>query len=252
VEADFIRLAQVFMNLLNNAAKYTDRGGHIDLAAERQGGDVIVSVRDTGIGIPADKLSSIFEMFAQVNRSLEMAQGGLGIGLTLAQRLVQMHGGRIEARSDGHGMGSEFIVRLPVAPSVAEEQPPREAGTIRAADRRRILVVDDNRDSATSLAILLKFKGNETQTAHDGLEALDVAAAFRPDVILLDIGMPNLNGYDACQRIREQPWGRDVVLVAVTGWGQDEDKKRSRDCGFNFHMVKPVDPGALEKLLAEL
>jgi CheY-like chemotaxis protein len=196
-------------------------------------------------------LPKLFEMFTQVDRSLERAQGGLGIGLWLVKSLVGMHGGTVEARSDGHGKGSEFLVRLPVAPSPAGQGPGGDdGGTGRPAARRRILVADDNRDAADSLAIMLRIMGHETRTAHDGLEALEVAAAFRPEVILVDIGMPKLNGYDTCRRIREQPWGRSAVLVAVTGWGQDEDRRRSREAGFDLHMVKPVEPAALEELLA--
>ncbi len=250
VDADLTRLAQVFSNLLNNAAKYTEEGGSVTLTVERQGSDAVVSVRDTGVGIPAHMLPKVFEMFTQVDRTLERSQGGLGIGLSLVKGLVEMHGGSVEARSEGHGMGSEFVVRLPVVLSLAGERRGEEGGEqIPATARRRILVVDDNRDAALSLAMMLKIMGNETQTAHDGLEALAVAAAFRPDVILLDIGMPKLNGYDACRRIREQPWGRAVVLVAQTGWGQEDDRRRSQEAGFDFHMVKPVEPAALEKLL---
>ena len=196
-------------------------------------------------------LPHVFEMFTQVDRNLERSQGGLGIGLSIVKRLVEMHGGSVEAKSDGHGMGSEFIVRLPVVLSLAqplndEEEPVRSSG------RRRVLVVDDNRDAAVSLAMMLKLMGNETKTAHDGLEALDVAAAYRPELILLDIGMPKLNGYDTARHIRQQPWGKGVVLVALTGWGQEEDRRKSQDAGFDHHMTKPIEPAALEKLLANL
>jgi PAS domain S-box-containing protein len=251
LDADLTRLVQVFMNLLNNAAKYTDPGGRIGLSAECRGGEVMVSVRDTGVGIPPDKLQSIFDMFAQVDRSLEKAQGGLGIGLTLVKRLVEMHGGGVEARSGGHGRGSEFVVRLPV-PRFSAEQPRNEADNATAPPTaaRRILVADDNRDAANSLAMLLRIMGNEAQTAHDGLKALAVGASFKPDVVLLDIGMPKLNGYDTCRRIREQAWGREAVLVACTGWGQDDDRRKAREAGFDLHMVKPIDTTALEKKLA--
>ena len=253
VDADHTRLTQVFANLLNNAAKYTEPGGRIRLAVVRQGGDVVVSVEDTGVGIPAHMLTRVFDMFSQVDRSLEKAQGGLGIGLHIVKRLVEMHGGTITAESGGHGRGSRFAVRLPVVLSLTPD-PPGDGDGAKAtpAARRRILVVDDNRDGATSLAEMLAVMGNETQTAHDGLEAVAVAEAFRPDVILLDIGMPKLNGYDACRRIRQQPWGKAVVIVAQTGWGQDDDKRKSQEAGFDFHMVKPVDPAALERLLAEM
>ena len=211
-----------------------------------------MSVVDNGMGIPAHMLPRVFEMFTQVDHSLERSQGGLGIGLSLVQRLVELHGGSVEARSDGHGMGSVFRVRLPVILSLVGSKPPEAAEPVGPTSRRRILVADDNQDSATSLAMLLRIMGNETQTANDGLEALDMAAAFRPDVVLLDIGMPKLNGYEACRRIREQPWGEKAVLVALTGWGQVEDRRRSQAAGFNHHLVKPVDPATLEKLLASL
>ena len=251
VEGDPMRLAQVFSNLLNNAAKYTERGGKIGLTAERQGSDAVVVVRDTGLGIPVEMLGQVFELFTQVDRTLEKAQGGLGIGLTLVRRLVEMHGGSVEARSEGYGHGSEFVVRLPavlVAPVPDEASGQDDSPSV----RRRLLVVDDNRDSAISLGMMLQLMGNEVRTAHDGLEAVQAAEVFHPHVALLDIGLPRLNGYEAARRIREQPWGRDVVLIAVTGWGQEEDRRRSKEAGFDFHMVKPVEPAALEKLLAGL
>ena len=227
VDADLTRLAQVFLNLLNNAAKYTERGGHIWLTAERQGSDVVVSVKDTGIGIAADQLPRIFEMFSQVDRSLERSQGGLGIGLTLVKRLVEMHGGRIEARSEGPGKGSEFVVRLPVVvEGVDATRRERKQDEDHVKASLRILVVDDNRDGADSLAMMLKMMGNDTRTAYDGEEAVAAAVEFRPDVILLDIGLPKLNGYEACRRIREQPWGKEFVIIAQTGWGQEEDRQR--------------------------
>ena len=252
VYADRTRLAQVFANLLNNAAQYTEPGGHVWLTVERQGSDVVVTVKDTGIGIAADMLPKVFEMFTQADRSLERSRGGLGIGLSLVRRLVEMHGGRVEVHSDGPGRGSEFVVRLGVVLS-SDQAPPRvnDPGASRAPECR-ILVVDDNKDSARSLALLLAMTGHDTRTAHDGLEAVETAKAFRPDVVLLDIGLPKLNGYDACRSIRAQPWGEDMVLIALTGWGQKEDKRLSREAGFNFHLVKPVDLADLEKLLAGL
>ncbi|MFO0877463.1 MAG: ATP-binding protein [Gemmataceae bacterium] len=254
VEADPTRLVQVFANLLNNAAKYTDLGGRIHLSIERDGSEVVVRVTDTGVGIPAHMLAKVFDMFTQVDRSLEKTRGGLGIGLSLVKKLVEMHGGTVGARSNGHGTGSEFIVRLPVVLSLVDAQRAAGKGDEKktASGRRRILVVDDNRDSANSLAMLLRVMGNDAQTAHDGLEALDVAPVFRPDVILLDIGMPRLDGYETARRIRSEPWGKGVVLVAQTGWGQEEDKRRSREAGFDSHLVKPIDPAGLEKLLASL
>lgn len=250
LDADPIRLAQVFLNLLNNAAKYTKHGGHIWLTAERQGRDAVVRVRDNGIGILGDMLSRIFDMFTQVDGSLERSQGGLGIGLTLVRRLVEMHGGSIEAHSKGHDAGSEFVVRLPVLSQRPREPTPGGNGPrAKVLSEWRILVVDDNKDSADSMGMLLQIKGNDIRTAHDGLEALAVAEAFRPELVLLDIGLPKLNGYEVAQRIRQQPWGRDVTLVALTGWGQEEDRRRSREAGFDFHLVKPADLGALEHLL---
>jgi PAS domain S-box-containing protein len=259
VAADVTRLGQVFANLLNNAAKYSERGKHIELTAERQGSTIAVRIQDSGVGIPADMLPRIFEIFTQVDQSLERSEGGLGIGLTLVKRLVEMHGGSVEAHSEGQGQGSEFIVRLPLASDEAQVMSDKTEDGSMSAPRaaplvpgRRILVADDNVDSAASLAMLLTIMGNEVRTAHNGLEAVEVAAAFRPDAILMDIGMPKLNGYEACRHIREQPWGKQPLLIAVTGWGQEEDRQRSREAGFDHHMVKPIDPVALERVLAGL
>ncbi len=252
LDADLTRLAQVFSNLLNNAAKYTEKGGRIRLAARRQGGDVLVSVQDTGVGIPPGMLPQVFEAFTQIDRSLERSQGGLGIGLTLVKRLVEMHGGSVTAHSEGLGRGSEFVVCLPVLAEKPEPGPTpvKPAAEAVLAMARRVLVVDDNRDSALSLAMLLRLTGCETWTAHDGVEAVETAAAYKPDVILLDIGMPRMNGYEACRTIREQPWGKSIMMVALTGWGQDEDRRLSREAGFDSHLVKPVDHAALMRLLA--
>jgi CheY-like chemotaxis protein len=250
LDADPVRLAQVFLNLLNNAAKYTDRGGQIWLSAKREGSDAVVSVRDNGIGIPSDMLSSVFDMFTQVDRSLEQSQGGLGIGLTLVRRLVEMHDGSIEARSDGPNQGSEFIVRLPLVIRSPIESPSSDGAAVKRLNHDRILVVDDNKDSATTLAMLLRLNGNDIRTAHDGIEAMEVADTFHPEIVLLDIGLPKLNGYDVARRIRQQRWGQDVLLIALTGWGNDEDRRLSQEAGFNFHIVKPVDLAALEELLA--
>lgn len=249
VDADLTRLVQVFSNLLNNAAKFTDRGGRIRLTVQQVGAEAIISVRDNGIGIPTGMLLHIFEMFTQVEGNLERSKGGLGIGLSIVKRLVEMHGGSIEVRSDGQGKGSEFVVRLPLALSLVRDEPSDQPASVYPNTRHRILVVDDNVDAAESLAMLLMAMGNETMTAHDGLEALDVAAAYRPDVMFLDIGMPKLNGYEVGHRIRQHQWGKDIVLIALTGWGQEEDKRRSTEAGFNFHLIKPVRPDALEKLL---
>lgn len=250
---DPVRLTQVFGNLLNNACKYTPPGGKIWLTAERQGSDVVVRVRDTGVGISSEKLSSVFEMFSQVESSLERSQGGLGIGLSLVRRLVEMHEGSVEVQSDGPGCGSEFVVRLPVLIENLSAGPPLASEPVpeRLMTHRRVLVVDDNRDSATSLALLLRMTGNDTRTAHDGLQAIEQAEAYQPAVILLDIGLPKLNGYDACRRIREQPWGQDIVILALTGWGQPDDRRKSQEAGFNGHLTKPVDIAALTALLTD-
>jgi CheY-like chemotaxis protein len=197
-------------------------------------------------------LPRIFEMFAQADRSLERSQGGLGIGLTLVRRLVEMHGGTIEARSEGIGKGSEFVVRLPIRGEWAEPARPEYRREGPALSPLRILVVDDNHDAARSLARLLNLAGNEVQTAGDGREAVAAAAAFRPDVVLLDIGLPVLNGYDVARQIRAQPWGGDMALIALTGWGQDEDRRRSREAGFDHHLVKPVDTDTMMRLLDDL
>jgi PAS domain S-box-containing protein len=252
LDADPVRLAQVFANLLNNAAKYTDRGGDVRLSAERAGQEVVVSVRDTGIGIAPEVLPRLFEMFSQAKPALERSQGGLGIGLSLVRGLAEMHGGRVEARSAGPGRGSEFVVRLPVAAAPeGHEQRPAEAEKPRATGLR-VVVADDNRDAADTLAMMVRLMGHEVRIARDGQEAVEAAEAFRPDVVLLDIGMPRLNGYDAARRLRDRPWGRDLLLVAVTGWGQEEDRRRSKEAGFEHHLVKPASPAALEKLLGSV
>jgi PAS domain S-box-containing protein len=252
LDADLTRLAQVFWNLLNNSAKYTDPGGRIDLSAACEGNEVVVTVRDTGIGIPAEALPALFNLFSQVDPSLERSQGGLGIGLALVKGLVGMHGGSVQAHSAGVGLGSEFVVRLPLASARVEDtQAPTTETTLPPA-RRRVLIVDDYRDGAASLGMMLSLVGHDIRTAHDGLQALELAEAFRPEVILLDIGLPKLNGYDTCRRLREQPWGKGMVIIALTGWGQEDDRRRSEQAGFDQHMVKPVDITALEILLAEL
>jgi PAS domain S-box-containing protein len=253
VEADLTRLAQVFSNLLTNSAKYTDRGGRIWLTAERRGGEVVVAVRDTGIGIPAESLPKIFDMFSQVDRSIERTTGGLGIGLALVKGLTEMHGGTVTAASGGPGRGSEFTVRIPaLAGEPAARRPADAEPAVPSFPPRRILVVDDNRDSGESMAELLQLLGNEVALAYDGVEAVERAADFRPEVILMDIGMPRLNGLDATHRIREQPWGRSVVIVALTGYGQVSDRTQSKAAGCDGHLVKPVTLADLQKLLADL
>jgi CheY-like chemotaxis protein len=213
---------------------------------------VEIAVRDNGVGIPPDMLRKVFDMFTQVERSLERAQGGLGIGLTLVKRLVELHGGSVEARSAGLGMGAEFIVRLPehAAAAAMPAAPAERAGPGEAARRHRILIADDNRDAADSLAVVLSVGGHEVRTAYDGQQALEVAESFQPELALLDIGMPRMNGYDAARAIRARPFGDDIVLVALTGWGQPEDKQRSKLAGFDHHLVKPVDPSVLDRLLS--
>ncbi len=254
VDADKTRLTQILSNVLNNAVKYSDRGSRIWLTVQREGNEAVIRLRDNGIGIPPRMLPKVFEMFTQVDRSLEKKQSGLGIGLSIVKRLVEMHGGSIEAQSEGPGKGSEFIIRLPAAPSPTTEQPLRSSVEQPAQQtaRYRILIADDNVDSAVSMAMMLSIMGHEVRTAHDGLEAVATASAFQPDLILLDIGMPKLNGYDACRRIREQPWSKNALIAALTGWGQEEDKRRSQEAGFDRHLVKPVEPDALEKLLVEI
>ncbi len=254
LHADLTRLAQVFLNLLNNAAKFNVKGGRIDLTAERQGSEVVVSVKDTGVGIPVANLSTVFEMFSQVEGALSRSQGGMGIGLYLVKRLVEMHQGQIEVKSDGPDKGSEFLVRLPILlePSPTPKTRTEDDTLPIPTSELRILVVDDNRDAASTLTMLLEYMGNTAYTAHDGEEAVETAGKYRPDVVLLDIGLPKMNGYDAARAIRHEPWGQNMVLIAVTGWGHDEDKRKSEDAGFDLHMVKPVDPRSLMKLLADL
>jgi len=245
VNADPVRITQVVGNLLANASKYTPAGGRIELTAAREGSDVVLTVKDNGIGLRADMLEEVFQMFTQVQAAIDRSRGGLGVGLHLVKRLVELHGGQVSAHSEGLGRGSQFVVRLPiVSPQAHELEVPKSASGF-PVPKRRILVVDDNADSALSLAMLLRCDGHETHTAADGLEAVQSAQALCPDVVLLDIGLPKLNGYEACHRIREASWGEDMVLVALTGWGQDADRAKSKAAGFDYHLVKPVD---LEKL----
>ena len=252
LNADPARLAQVFGNLLNNSSKYTNAHGAISVTAELVDSEVVVSVKDNGAGIPFNKLRDVFDMFTQVDQWSERSQGGLGIGLTLVKRLVELHGGSVEARSDGEGKGSEFLVRLPAAVAGSDLPAPDPANEPESTLTRRILIVDDNRDSADSLAMLLEITGNETFMAHDGIEAVELIEKYRPEVVLLDIGLPRLNGHEVCRRVREQEWGKDIVVIALTGWGQEEDRRRSQEAGFNGHLVKPVDYDALLKLLNKL
>jgi len=248
VDGDPVRLTQVFRNLVHNARKYTEPGGHIEVALVAERGQAVVRVTDTGLGIPAAKLEAIFEMFAQIEAGRPRSQGGLGIGLALARRLLALHGGSIQACSDGPGRGSEFVARLPLAAQVRVLEAARPPEQV-AAPARRVLIVDDNIDSATSLAALLQLAHHETYTAHDGNEGLRAAERLLPDVILLDIQLPELDGYEVCRRIRQQPWGRRVTLVAITGLGQPADRERSREAGFDAHLVKPPDHAELTRLL---
>lgn len=249
LNADPVRLSQVLCNLLNNASKYSAKHKQIKLMVEAQGSSVKIRIKDDGIGIPSDMLHFIFEMFTQVDQSLEKAQGGLGIGLTLALRLVQLHEGRITAASEGLGKGSEFVVELPVS---SDQEQPRRRGYSEEelVDGRRILVVDDNLDSANSLAEILTILGNETFVAHDGNQAISTAEAEKPDFIIMDIGMPKLNGYDACRQIRSKSWGKSIPIYAMTGWGQEEDRRKSAEAGFDGHLVKPISINDVKILLA--
>jgi CheY-like chemotaxis protein len=252
VEGDEVRLSQVFQNLLHNAAKYTPKGGAIHVAARRENDEALVSVRDTGIGMAPELLRSAFELFKQANQSLDRPQGGLGVGLTLAQRLVQLHDGSIEAHSAGADQGSEFVVRLPLraevpivdAASLAQAQPDRDPGA-----PRRVLVVDDNLDAAHALRLLLESDGHQFVVAADGAAGLAAALEHRPDVVLLDIGLPKLNGYEIATRIRADPSLKGMTLVAITGYGQMQDRARASASGFDHHLVKPVEFKALQELL---
>jgi signal transduction histidine kinase/CheY-like chemotaxis protein len=253
VDGDSTRLTQVVANLVDNAAKYTDPGGRISVDAAREGDAAVIRVEDNGIGIAPELLPRIFDMFMQAGHTLERSQGGLGVGLSLVERLIELHGGTVSARSAGPGTGSEFTIRLPVAGRTQQPLPRSAADaddTKQPHVRCRVLVVDDNQDSADSLAMLLRIMGHEVRTAHDGLEAISAAATFQPDVAILDIGLPKLNGYDVAKRIREQPRGKDIVLVALTGWGQEDHRRRSKDAGFDHHLTKPVEFDVLEQILA--
>jgi signal transduction histidine kinase/CheY-like chemotaxis protein len=252
LDADLTRLAQVFGNLLTNASKYTPKRGHIALRAELKGGSVVVSVEDNGIGLHPQSLRSIFGMFSQVDHGLERTTGGLGIGLALVKGLSEMHGGSVRAESEGPGKGSRFIVTLPSAPGTAQAAGSETDAARPSRQSRRILLVDDNQDSVESLATTLRLCGNEVHIAHDGIEAVERADELRPEVIVMDLGMPRLNGYEATRRIRAHEWARGIVIVALTGWGQDSDRRQSQEAGCDAHVVKPVDPGSLLHLITDL
>jgi PAS domain S-box-containing protein len=253
VEADPTRLQQVVGNLLTNAAKYTDPGGTILLSARQEGGDLVLRVRDTGIGIAADMLPKIFDLFVQAERRLDRSQGGLGIGLTLVRRLVEMHGGSVVASSAGPGQGSEFVVRLPALDEARKGEllrRPPDQGPATPSPRRRILVVDDNVDAAESLALLLRLEGHDARPAHSGPAALEAVRAEPPEVVILDLGMPGMDGFEVARRVRALPGGKDVLLVALTGWAQEEDRRRCYEAGFDGHMPKPVELNALQEFLS--
>jgi PAS domain S-box-containing protein len=256
LEADSVRLAQVFSNLLNNASKYSkleEGGGTIWLTADVHGPAAIVTIRDSGIGIAASMLPRVFDMFTQGGRSVGRSEGGLGIGLALAKRLVEMHGGTIEARSDGLGEGSEFSVRLPVAAALQQQSTAAEKSFRRQTEaKRRILVADDNPDVVETFEVMLQTFGHDVQTALDGFEVLEKAERFQPEVIVLDIGMPKLDGLETARRLRRQPWARKAVLIAITGWGNDQDKRQSAEAGFDVHLVKPVDPMTILNVLDDI
>jgi CheY-like chemotaxis protein len=252
IDVDPVRMAQVLANLLNNAAKYSDVPGCIRLHGESDGRTIRLRVIDSGVGIPADMLGRVFDLFTQADRSRERTRGGLGIGLTLARTLVELHGGTVEAHSDGPGRGSEFVVSLPLGaarPAVPEQETGKNSGR---GVSRRVLVADDNADAAATLALTLQFLGHVVRTAYDGQEALDIAREFKPSVMFLDLGMPKQTGFDVARRVRSERWEVPPLLVAVTGWGHDEDKRRSSEAGFDMHLVKPVDRVAVERVLASL
>jgi signal transduction histidine kinase/CheY-like chemotaxis protein len=250
LDADLTRLAQAISNLLNNASKYTAPGGNIDLGVERDGGDVVIRVRDNGIGIPEEHLDDVFEMFSQVSRTLERSQGGLGIGLALVRQLVQMHEGTVRAESNGAGTGSTFVIRLALPEqSMATETAPQISTTLPQRSAH-ILVVDDNQDAAEMLSMLLELSGHHARTVNDGAAALAAARASVPEAIILDIGMPGMNGYDVARTLREDERFAKTALIALTGWGSREDKDKAKNAGFDFHLTKPVDAVEMTRVLS--
>jgi CheY-like chemotaxis protein/two-component sensor histidine kinase len=256
LEADPLRLSQVIGNLLTNAAKYTDPEGKIALAARVENGELVIAIRDNGIGLTQESLPGLFTMFSQVNSAIDRAEGGLGIGLALVKGLVALHGGRVEVRSEGLGRGSEFIVHLPhrvLAPANAQARE-EDSGAANASlvRRGRILVADDNRDAAESLALVLRFSGYEVSIAFGGAEALEIGQRERPRAAIIDIGMPGMSGHEVARRMRLEAWGKNAVLIALTGWGQEQDKQAAKAAGFDEHLTKPVDPDDVERVLDEL
>jgi CheY-like chemotaxis protein len=238
--------------LLNNAAKYTERGGHISIVVDHEQTEVLVCVRDDGIGIDREMLPRIFEIFTQAKPAMPRSQGGLGIGLSLARGVTELHGGRIEVRSAGPGKGSEFVVRLPRLTGIGAGQATAVAEDITPAAARRVLVVDDLRDSADSLSVLLQTLGHDVRTVYGGEAAVQMAESFRPEAIFLDLGMPVVDGFEVCRRVRQQSWGQRVVIVAVSGWGQAEDRRRTAEAGFDHHLIKPADTATVVMLLTSL
>jgi CheY-like chemotaxis protein len=253
VNGDKIRLAQVFTNLMNNSAKYTEPGGQISLSVRREGGTVAILVRDSGTGIPPEMLPRVFDMFTQVNHHMNRAQGGLGIGLALVKSLVEMHGGSVKAHSEGTGRGCEFVVRLPLADTqLRADLSGEKAGPPAYVALRRVLVADDHHDAADSLGMLLKLIGADVRVVYNGPDALDAFESDKPAVVLLDLGMPGMDGFEVARWIRRQPHSEDVTLIALTGWGQAEDRDRTRRAGFNHHLTKPPDLSTLKTILVSL
>jgi CheY-like chemotaxis protein len=251
LQADPMRLEQIVVNLLNNASKYSERGEPVALEVAQEGNDVVIRVRDHGIGIDAAMMPRVFDLFAQADQTLDRAHGGLGIGLTLVRSLAQMHGGTVTCRSDGLGRGSEFLVRMPLVPAETPDEPPAPTESLSSPRYPlRVLVIDDNRHAAESLALIVKLWGHESRLAHDGHGAFEVVDAFQPEVVLLDIGLPGMDGYTVCRRIRERTAQNPALMIATTGYGRDEDRSRSRESGFDHHLVKPLDLDQLESLLA--
>jgi two-component system CheB/CheR fusion protein len=253
VDGDPTRLAQILTNLIDNAVKYTERGGRIIVTAARDGQSAEIRVKDTGVGIAPELLPLIFDMFTQADLPSERSQGGLGVGLALVERLVKLHGGTVSARSEGLGMGSEFTIQLPLAVKAGTPLPRTEPSAAEQPSEGhcRALVVDDNEDSAESLALLLRTMGHDVRTAYNGADALSAAATFHPDIAIMDIGLPRMSGYEVAARLREEPWASNLVLVALTGWGQETHRRRSAESGFKHHLTKPVDLDVLQRILAE-
>jgi CheY-like chemotaxis protein/two-component sensor histidine kinase len=249
IDGDATRLAQSLLNLLTNASKYSDHGATVWLSVSVESTEAVISIKDTGIGIPEEMLEHVFEMFAQVDRTLERSQGGLGVGLALVKVIVELHGGSVIARSGGPGTGSEFVIRLPLTSSPGGRISGALAGPVESVSQR-ILIAEDGRDAADSFGLLLTMMGHEVEVVYDGEAAVTLAKEFQPDVIILDLGMPRLNGYDAARSIRGEPWGKEVFLIALSGWGQPEDRRRSTEAGFDRHLTKPVDPDVIGSVLS--